>query len=580
MPSLSSCSDVSVLHADGMGGELLSEIMRSQASVRLLPLTVTSEPPSKGMRLLVDGHEVVGLPADHPARRRYEQTMGMRAGGAAGDSAGDVTDFFPGAASGEAAAAAAARDAADAASHHDAEASPDDPTILHSPAAVGAVVAAAPARHDPRLLVIPSRPLQMGQCGAPLVDAFDQVVGMVESTLTAAHGKLAGAGVCVTGARIEGLLAAVTRRMAEQAALATSADGQRPAAARTSAWGRSGMGTPHGERPTAGSAPPVALDWAELEAAQEAHGEDAARSLAGPAGVGSAGTTFGQLATDLFARVTRDAGEASQLATAAAEAGGYGRAEAEAAAADAAWLVLAGLEGDAGSAAAAALRGGGSRLARDGAALTPSASSPAGQWGLSAEHTSRLAAVLGADKRPQPGGSVARELAHAAALAAHIADDALAADGEALPLAHRLALQARQEGSLARWVFSPPPSGADGAWESLGMDPPRDGGRITVAAGTPGAGRSAARGAALAELEAAEPKAPVGGSARGDGAGAVGGLPQPNGAPRPSSRPQGRGLPPRDIEEAPKAPAAPKRRRERQGLKLRYSRAPGADERA
>lgn len=586
-------SDVSVLHADGMGGELLAQIMQSQAGVRLIPLTVTAEPPAKGMRLLVDGHEVVGLPADHPARRRYEQTMGMRAGGTGEGAAGDVTDFFPGAGGSEAAAAAAAAataaaaaaaNDAQAASHHRAEASPDDPMILHSPAAVGAVVAAAPARHDPRLLVIPSRPLQMGQCGAPLVDAFDQVVGMVESTLTAAHGKLAGAGVCVTGARIEGLLSAVARRMTEHAALATSADGQRPAAARTSSWGKAGMGSPHGERPSAGTAPPVALDWAELDEAQEAHGEDAARSLAGPAGVGSAGTTFGQLATDLFSRLTRDAGHASQLAAAAAEAGGYGRAETEAAAADAAWLVLAGMENDAGSAAEAAVRGAGNvHSASERGANPPAASSPAGQWGLSAEHTSRLAAVLGADKRPQPGSSVARELAHSAALAAHIADDALAADGDALPLAHRLALQARQEGSLARWVFSPPPPGPDGAWESLGMDPPRDGGRITVAAGTPGAGRSAARGAALAELEAASPKAPVGGGQQGAGAGAAAGVPTPAGAPRPTSMPQGRGVPPRDIEEAPKAPAAPKRRRERQGLKLRYSRAPGsqpADERA
>jgi len=533
-------------------------MMDSPAGVALMPLSISDVPPRKGSRLLVDGHQVSGLPADHPSRLRYEESMGLRSGPAAAEFAAAEGPASP--ATGAAASAASP------------DSDPDDPTVLHRPSAVDVTVPAPPTRADPRMLVLPSRPLEMGQCGAPVLDAFDSVIGMVESTLTAAHGELAGAGVCVTGARLAGLVEAVSRRLLAGAKRAAEADGitggsgARGPAAPISAWGAGGAGSPYGEKPRRGGAgEAVAAPLEALLRAEEDGGSDAVRALSGPAGQGSAGTTFSALAAELHGTLTGRAGRAASLAVAASRAAGVGWADADEAGARAAWLCLAEGLRDEEEAAEAACAG--SRQP-SGAVAGGSAAS---RWGLSAEHASRLATVLGSDRRPDPGASVAREVAHSAALAAHFAEDALSEDGAALPLAHRVALSARDAGHLSSWVFAVDHSSAGGAWEALGLDPPVDGGRISVAPGTPGAGRAAPRAAAAAELRASVPRSAALQGEEEEGVPGVGwsGMTPP----APTSL---------DSEEAKNRPSGllGQPRRRTGGLKQRYSSRDGAAERA
>jgi hypothetical protein len=481
------------LHADGIAGDLFDSMLASPAGVTLVPLTLSSELPSKGDRLLVDGHQVGGLPADHPARVRYEETMRGRAGAQTGrkESAGGV----------EGLGADSARTAAEQA--HD----PDDPTVLHCPSAVDVLVPAAPLLTDPRMLVLPSRPLEMGQCGAPVLDAFEEVVGMVESTLTASHGKLAGAGVCVTASRLGGLVKEVRSRMETLAKRAAVADGvlaggqgggattarmpgtQQLASPRLSSWAGLSSGSPYGQRPEAHAGGSAAVPFEEAQAIEEMYGRDAVRRINGPIGKGSEGTSFAQTAVALHNGLTGFAGQAAGMALAAARAAGASEPEGSAVAGRAAWLVLAGHATDPEEAAREASETLGS--ASDMADADIKQSSPARSWGLSAEHTARLAAVLGEDRRLAPGESIARELAHSSALAAAFAEDALATDGDSLPLSHRLALSARDSGALPSWCFAIDPSAAESAWDALGMRPPTDGGRVLLSSSTPGAGATA-----------------------------------------------------------------------------------------
>lgn len=493
----------------------------------------------------MDGHEVVGLPADHPARVRYEETMsGRTAGTASGAPATD--DSTPG------------QRVAAAASQQD----PDDPTILHRPSAVDVTVPAAPLASDPRMLVLPSRPLEMGQCGAPVLDAFEDVVGMVESTLTAAHGKLAGAGVCVTASRLRSLIKEVEARVDAQIKGAAAADGvvpgggsgsggggdgaskAVPGSLRTvpgqSAWASVGPSSPYGQRPEPRLGGSSAVPYETAMEIEDKYGSDGVRFINGPVVKGSEGTSFADAALMLYRELTQHAGEAAGLALVQARRQGASEPEGSAVASRAAWLVLAGRAQTAEEAAA--------RAADDGRAEAGAGrveeSSPAGRWGLSPEHTARLAAVLGEDRRPAPGQSVARELAHSAALAASFAEDALATDGEALPLSHRLALAARDRGALPSWAFTLDPRNPEASWDAIGVAPPADGGRVWLAASKPGAGT------ALPEMPEALP----------DGEEAVG-MAKPDSSER--------------LQPMPRRPAMRPTRRERRTVQQQYSHSAG-----
>jgi hypothetical protein len=442
------CSDVSFLHADGWAGDMLESMANSPARILLQPLGICEELPSRGDVLLVEGHEVRGLSADHPARVRYERSMAQRAG--QGGEAG------PAEVSGQ---------------------DPDDVSITHVPAKVDVRVATPVESAMPRMLVVPSRPLEMGMCGAPLLDAFGDVAGMVESTLAASHGKLSGSGVCVTGQRLSSLalLVQARQRAASVQALASPSDSR----SHLSGWG-AGAGTalnPHGGRSVGQGLMPVLPDGAVTEE-MRIHGEEAAMELErGPVGAGVLGTTFARLAREVFTDLAQPATEACNLARdAVLSSGGSRLVAAEAGGRAARWWLERG--GSAEEAASRALEG---RELRERATQAP-----VSRWGLGSEQTARLSLLLGHDWRFTAGASIAREVAHSAALAAPYADGALAEDGDSLPLAHQVALAARSEGLLASWMYRMRDVDSEAAWETIGVEPLADEGQLHLPMGVDG----------------------------------------------------------------------------------------------